>query len=138
MGREDPLKLTKQAKEFIKSYKIVAETLGVSVHIDRINDHPSKDKIFEYKSMYHFGKPHSIIIYLLRIQDMRQLIESCIHELVHHIQFLRGMFPIVFKKNGSQIGAETHARKTTDRILRSIFKVHGRKMTKETRKEYSK
>lgn len=135
------MELDSRARQYLKAYKTVAEALGVPVYVDRTNGHPTSNKNnSETKSMYHFGRPRGIIIYLLRIKDMRQLVECSIHELVHHAQFLRGMYPHFFKSNGdkSQIRIEAHARKMTGRILRTVFGIHGHRMGKSALEDYSK
>lgn len=141
MNREDPLKLTSEAKCYLKTYKTIAEALGIRVYVDKTNGHPTSNKNNpETKSMYHFGKPRGIIIYLLRIKDMRQLAECSIHELVHHAQFLRGMYPHFFQSNGgkSQIRIEAHARRMTSQVLRALFGIPGHRMSREAIEGYSK
>lgn len=134
------MKLDKLTRSYLNKFSTVAEILGVSVSVDLRTKHSSDKTSLEYKAKYYFGRPNTIIVYLGRIDSPAELIECTIHELVHHIQFLRGLFPKFFntKKNPSQVRVEDHARKLTDKILKSLFDIRGHKMDKEARKEYSK
>ena len=129
----------KRAKRYIDCFQPICNALGVSLRVISLNLPRKKDPEYYSKSCYRAGKTPAIFIIISRIENTARLVECFVHELIHHIQYIRGLFPKAFKKNhGSSIRIEKHARKVTDKILWNMFGFHGSRLTKDIIKEYSK